>query len=166
MVLSVTGKHMDRIQKILRSGTVVFHFYRYWWEGFEAGEADLQSLLATFPDPDPSRVFSSVACTIAILEAGIAPRHQAVELPRAAASQKGLLRGKSFWDVLMSLASAGPLAYQTYSYMHRADLYRLELDAALRAKLAAAVTLAPRNLRKDLAAIGTAEQLIFVCPRT
>ena len=46
MVLSVTGKQPERIRQILRSGTVVFHFYRYWWEGFEAGEAELQALLA------------------------------------------------------------------------------------------------------------------------
>ncbi len=34
MVLSVTGKDVARIKQILRSGTVVFHFYRYWWTGF------------------------------------------------------------------------------------------------------------------------------------
>jgi hypothetical protein len=36
MVLSVTGKDLARVRQILRSGTVVFHFYRYWWQGFEA----------------------------------------------------------------------------------------------------------------------------------
>src|ERR1700676_1344415 len=53
MVLSVTGKDAARVRQILRSGTVVFHFYRYWWEGFEVDEAELAALLAHFPDPDP-----------------------------------------------------------------------------------------------------------------
>ncbi len=57
MVLSVTGKEPERIRQILRSGTVVFHFYRYWWQGFEIAEAELAPLLARFPDPDPSREF-------------------------------------------------------------------------------------------------------------
>ena len=35
MVLSVTGRDLPRVQQILRTGTIVFHFYRYWWQGFE-----------------------------------------------------------------------------------------------------------------------------------
>ena len=57
MVLSVTGKDPERIRQILRSGTVVFHFYRYWWDSLEVGEAELETLLAAFPDADPSRIF-------------------------------------------------------------------------------------------------------------
>ena len=46
MILTVTGKDSARIRQILRSGTVVFHFYKYWWEGFEMSEAELAPLLA------------------------------------------------------------------------------------------------------------------------
>src|ERR1700747_2806304 len=38
MVLSVTGKDPARIRQILHSGSVVFHFYHYWWQGFYASE--------------------------------------------------------------------------------------------------------------------------------
>ena len=48
MVLSVTGKDPERIQQILRSGTVVFHFYRYWWQGFEIAEAELRRTARAF----------------------------------------------------------------------------------------------------------------------
>src|ERR1700688_13903 len=63
MVVSVTGKEPARVRQILHSGTVVFHFSRYRWEGFEVGEAELRPLLDRFPDPDPSRPFSPAACT-------------------------------------------------------------------------------------------------------
>ncbi len=36
MILRVTGKDLPRVQQILRSGTIVYHFYRYWWQGFDA----------------------------------------------------------------------------------------------------------------------------------
>ena len=57
MIVGVTGKNIDRIQTLLRSGTVVFHSYRYWWEGFEAETGDLQRLLATFPGQIPAGYF-------------------------------------------------------------------------------------------------------------
>ena len=56
MVLAVTGKDAARVQQILRSGTTVFHFYRYWWPAVEAGEDELAPLLAEFPDPDRKSV--------------------------------------------------------------------------------------------------------------
>src|SRR5208283_1906278 len=39
MILSVTGKDAHRIAQILRSGSVVYHGYRYWWPAFEADNA-------------------------------------------------------------------------------------------------------------------------------
>jgi len=168
MVLSVTGKEPGRIRQIFRSGTVVFHFYRYWWEGFEASEADLQALLARFPDSDPSRAFRADACSKAFIvsETQGSPRHFSIEIDRAAASHKRFMRRRSFWDALLAAARAGPPGYDSYSYMYHADLYRLETSAVLRSNLAAAAaSLAPRELRRELVGINEATHLIFACPR-
>jgi hypothetical protein len=169
MILSVTGKEPERIRQILRSGTVVFHFYRYWWQGFEVAEPDLQLLLAQFPDSDPARAFRADACTKAFIasEAASSPRHCSLEVARAATSRKRFLRRRSFWDALLAAAAAGPLLYDGYSYMHHADLFCLEPTADLRARLgAAAESFAPRDLRRELAAVNDATQVIFACSRT
>ncbi|HEY1866399.1 MAG TPA: hypothetical protein VGG55_04950, partial [Candidatus Acidoferrales bacterium] len=168
MVLSVTGKEPERIRQILRSGTVVFHFYRYWWQGFEVGEDELQALLAQFPDSDPARAFRAAACTKAFIASEVSsPRHFSIEIARAAASRKRFLRRRSFWAALLAAAVAGPLAYDVYSYMHHADLFRLELTAGTRANLVdAAASLAPRDLRRELTAVSEATHVLFACSRT
>ena len=60
MVLSVTGKDSTRIKQILRSGTVVFHFYRYWWSGFDIDEAELTEILARYVIETDDGAFVSV----------------------------------------------------------------------------------------------------------
>jgi hypothetical protein len=166
MILSVTGKDTARIRVILKSGTVVFNFYRYWWEGLDVGDAELDSLLAQFPDPDPTRPFAAAACTLALAESGATPRGPTLELPRDTMSHKGLFQRRSFWDALLAAAAAGPLAYHAYSYAHHADLYRLDLTDNLRAQLtAAAASLAPRALRQGLRPLAQAAHISFVCPR-
>ncbi len=168
MVLSVAGKEPERIRQILRSGTVVFHFYRYWWTGFEVAEAELQALLAQFPDSDSTRAFRAQLCNKAFLvsEPANSPRHFSLEIDRAAASRKRFLRRRNFWDALLAAAAIGPPAYDGYSYMHHADLYRIELTAGLRDSLAAAAaSLAPRELRRELAALNIATHVIFACSR-
>jgi hypothetical protein len=166
MVLSVTGKEPERIRQILRSGTVVFHFYRYWWHGFEIAEPELAPLLARFPDPDPSRQFRIENCSAALIEDNAKPPRVLFEIERAVASRTGLFRRRSFWDALSSAAAAGPVGYQSYSYSRRADLYRLELGDEQREALAAAAARAPRNLRRELAALERAARIVFVCPRS
>jgi hypothetical protein len=168
MVLSVTGKEPDRIRQILRSGTVVFHYYRYWWRGFEVAEAELAPLLARFPDPDPSRQFRIENCTVALLEDNSKPPRVLIDIERAAASRTSLFRRRSFWDALASAAAAaeGPAAYHGYSYARRADLYRLELSHEQRAALLAAAARAPRSLRRELAVLERASRIVFVCPRS
>ena len=166
MVLSVTGKDAARIKQILRSGTVVFHFYRYWWTGFEIDAGELNGLLARFPDPDPSREFRDADCTMIAIESGATPPRPAVEIQQETISHSGLFRRRSFWDALLAEVSVNPVTYSGYSFGHRADLYRLELTAESRARLgAAAASLAPRAMRKDLQAIGGAARVIFICPR-
>ena len=173
LVLSVTGKHPARIRLILRSGSVSFHTYRYWWDGFQVEEQELDALLARFPDPEPSREFRAQACTAALVEAGSSalrsessPPRPVLELDRAGASRTRLFRRRSFWDALLAAAAPATLAYDGYSYVWRADLYRLDLSGELRALLdAAAKSLATRNLRRDLRALDRASHIVFVCPR-
>jgi hypothetical protein len=166
MVLSVTGKDTARIRQILRSGTVVFHFYRYWWTGFDIDETELGGFLARFPDSDPSREFRNTECTIVAIESGATPPRPAVEIPRQAISRARLFRRRSFWDALLAEVSSSRVSYQGYSFAHRADLYRLELAPESRARLAAAAaSLAPRAMRKELQAIGHAARVVFICPR-
>ena len=166
MVLSVTGKDAARIRQIFRSGTVVFHFYRYWWTGFDVDETELRGLLARFPDPDPSREFRSADCTLVAIESGAMPPRPILEVQKAAISQRRLFRRGSFWDALLAETASAPVTYHGYSFAHRADLYGLDLSAEARARLfAAAASLAPRAMRKDLQAIGGAARVVFICPR-
>src|SRR5579883_3052625 len=70
MVVSVAGKDPARVQQIVRSGTVVYHGYRYWWEALSAEISELERLLVTFPDDDPSRPFVPQEATAVLLEMG------------------------------------------------------------------------------------------------
>ena len=166
MILGVTGKDVARIRLILHSGTLVYNFYRYWWESLDASDAELAALLAPFPDSDPTRPFDPRACTLAVAESGDAKRHAPLELSRSALSHKGFLQRRSFWDALLAAAVAGPLTYQSYSYLHRGDVYRLDLtEAAAKQLSAAADSLAPRGQRQSLHAIAQAAHILFACPR-
>jgi hypothetical protein len=167
MILSVTGKDATRIRQILHSGTVVYHFFRYSWAGFDADEAELSAELTRFPDADPSRPFDAGNCTMAIFESGGAhPRHL-LELDRSAGSKRRLFRGKSFWERLIEIAADGKPAYQNYSFGQRADLYKLDLNGRNIMEIAeAAKRLAPGNLRSALRILPGASRILFVCPRT
>jgi hypothetical protein len=167
MVLSVTGKDAARIRQIFRSGTVVFHFYRYWWTGFDVDETELRGLLARFPDPDPSREFRSADCTLVAIESGATPPRPTLEVQKAAISRRRLFLRRSFWDALLAETASASVTYHGYSFAHRADLYGLDLSTEARARLAAAAaSLAPRAMRKELQAIGGAARVVFICPRT
>jgi hypothetical protein len=165
LVLGVTGKHPDRVRQILRAGSVSFHAYHYSWAGFQVEDQELNALLARFPSPDPLRSFRPEACTAALVEGGSPPR-PLLDLERAAVSRKRFLRGRSFWDLLLTAAASGPLEYDGYSYQWRADLYRLALGDALAASLLAdAKSLAPRDMVRNLRALERATRIVFVCPR-
>jgi hypothetical protein len=170
MVLAVTGKDLPRIQQILRSGTVVFHSYRYWWEGFEADATALNEILArypdSFPESDPSRPFRADRCTEAILESSGSPARHSLRLRRDAAAKRKLLRARSFWDCLMSLARDAAPEYREYSYALRGDLYSMALAPPQVAELARdAAQYAPRTLRAELANLSAMAQVTFLCPR-
>jgi hypothetical protein len=176
MIVAVTGKDPQRVQRILRSGTVVFHSYRYWWQGFDAEPDKLAEILARYPDANPARPFRPEDCTEAIFESRAtsapdpllqtsAPRHS-LRLRREDASRKRLFRSRSPWDALMDLARLTPPVYREYSYALRADIYILQPTAAQLTRLARdAAQFSPRALRRHHAILPSVSQVVFVCPR-
>ncbi len=166
MIVSVTGKDPHRVQQILRSGTIVFNSYRYWWDSIDSAPAELATLLSAYPDADPSRPFRQENCTGVILEsAGTPPRHS-LRLTRTEASRKRFFRSRSLWDVLLDLTLEHAPAYREYSYAHRADVYALPLDPAAIASLKQqAAQYAPRALVTQLTIIPHTSLVKFLCPR-
>src|SRR5258708_33859257 len=100
---------------------------------------------------DPSRTFDADKCTMAIFaKGGPHPRHL-LELDRSAGQKRRIFRGKSFWERLGEIAANEKPVYQNYSYGHRADLYRLDLNAENILAIAhAAKRLATRKLKDAL----------------
>jgi hypothetical protein len=166
MVLCVTGRDLPRVQQILRTGTLVFHFYRYWWQGFETDATELSAVLAEFPVDDPSRAFSSAACTSVVLESAVKAR-SGLDVKKVDADHKSLFASQSLWEYLLSLAAPPPeIKYVGYSFARRADLYRVELNAEQAARSQRdAAKLAPRPLRGAIETLGAVARVVFVCPR-
>ncbi|MGH9712771.1 MAG: hypothetical protein ACRD5M_05670 [Candidatus Acidiferrales bacterium] len=175
MIVSVTGKDLQRIQQILRSGTIVFHSYRYWWQGIDVEAENVSEILTRYPDSDPARPFRTEDCTEVILDSGnpsagdmmaaTVPRHT-LRLRRADASLKRLFRSRSLWSTLVDLARENAPAYREYSYALRGDLYILHPSAEQIARLARdAAGVTPRSLRVHLAFLPAVSQITFVCPR-
>lgn len=164
MILAVTGKDSERVRQVLRSGTAVFHFYRYWWQGFDADAEELARLLAEFPDAQPDRAFRMDECTLAHLEA--APGRAGLRLERHQAAKRRLLRRSSLWDCLADLAGRHPPRYSHYSYGQRADCFVAALapddwPQTQRALL----RYAPRSLRRAVAALPAIARVNYFCPR-
>jgi hypothetical protein len=166
MVVSVAGKDLARVQKILSAGTVVFHSFRYWWTGFEADAASLREILQKYPDADPSRAFRAEDCAEVILESSGTPPRHSLRIRREEAGKRRLLRSRSFWDNLMNLARNAAPTYREYSYSQHGDIYALSLTPEQIARLAREATRsAPRTLRADLAVLSAISQIVFVCTR-
>lgn len=166
MILSVAGKDARRVRQLLHSGTVVYHFYRYSWDGFDVGEAELAAALAKFPDADPSRPFPPRFCTNAVFDdAGPRPRHL-LDLTRASASKRRFLRRHNFWDGLLEIAEQEGPYYQKYSYSRHADLYCLDLDGESTSRIEeAASRLATAKVRSAMRVLPSTASILFVCPR-
>ncbi len=166
MVVQVAGKDANRVQKILSAGTVVFHSFRYWWTGFDADSAALSEILKKYPDADPQRAFRAEDCSEVTLESSGSPPRHSLRIRRSEGSKRRLLRSRTFWDRLMSLARAAAPSYREYSYARRGDIYSLPLSPVQVAHLAdEAARSAPRALRADLALLPAMSQVIFLCPR-
>jgi hypothetical protein len=174
MIVQVAGKDAARVQQILRAGTIVFHSFRYWWQGFDPDAAALAEILAQYPDAEPSRSFRSADCVEVILESSGSPPRHSLRISKESATKASplqkiarALRNKpSFWQVLMNLAEGAHPRYREYSYTRRADLYSIALSPAQIARLAhEAAHHAPRTLRAELLDPPAISQIVFVCAR-
>jgi len=123
-ILAVTGKDESRVGDLLLRGSLVNGASRFRWQGWQSDLEEVRELLATFPDPDPSRPFDAARCQRAILRGGL----RVIDLPREAAARKGLFQRATFWDALMGVASEGAVVYAGYSYRERSDRYVKELS--------------------------------------
>ena len=167
MVVSVAGKNATRVQQIFRSGTVVYHGYRYWWEPLAADAAEIENLLIPFPEDDPSRPFVPNEAGAVLLEMGGGTQRAVGELSRSEASEKRLFAKQSPWDILLAYASSRPARYERYDHSRKADLFRLAVpfDQA-QSLLAAMLEAAPRKLRQRWSTLRPPAAVTFLCPRT
>jgi hypothetical protein len=124
-MLAITGKDELRICEFLKRGSMLSGASRFRWVGWEVEREPLRELLATFPDPDPSRPFDPRRCSRAVLRGGKLP----IEIPRESAGRKSFFHRDAFWEVLMEMAANGAV-YGGYSYRDRADRFFRDLAFA------------------------------------
>ena len=174
MVVQVAGKDSHRVAQILRAGTITFHSYRYWWDGFSPEAEPLREILDTYPDANPSRPFAPDKCTAVVLESSGSPPRHSLRITREEASKKrgflGFFSSGNFWEALMKFGidsgSRNKLHYREYSYALRADLYARTLTAEEVVRLAGdANRYAPRELRTELIGLPSVSQIVMVCAR-
>jgi hypothetical protein len=176
MIVQVAGKDPARVQQILRAGTVVFHSFRYWWQGFDPDAPALAEVLAQYPDADPARPFRAADCTEVILESSGSPPRHSLRITKESAAKssplqkiaRALRHQPSFWQILMNFAEAAQPRprYREYSYTRRGDLYSIALTPAQIARLAQeAARHAPGTLRAELLEPPAISQIVFLCPR-
>jgi hypothetical protein len=166
MILRVTGRDEPRVHQILRSGTVVYHFYRYWWQGFDADGASLSALLAEFPADEPQRPFREADCKTILMDPAAAGR-RAIEIEQGESGRKPLFAARSFWDCLLAYAKSPRVSYANYSFDRTGDLYQVSLEPEHRVALAKDATrLAARPVRAKLEIAGEIAKLTYICPRS
>lgn len=162
MVVSVTGKNVSRVQQILRSGTVVYNGFRYWWDGFPSDVDELTQLFAHFPDDDPSRPFKPSLVTSISLEIGGGTQRSLVTVTPREGSAKRLFHKLSPWEILINAAHDLPPRYEKYSHAEHADVYRLHLSPELAVSvLKEVLNAAPRRLRAKLATLQPPAAILF-----
>jgi hypothetical protein len=144
-MLGVTGKDQVRIHELLLRGSLVSGASRFRWTGWDVDLENLQELLATFPDPEPSRSFAAANCTRATLRGG----RQPIEITREAGARKGLFQRATFWETLMKVITCGSPSYAGYSYRERADRYLREFTHDELAQLRAASGLVRYTILSD-----------------
>ncbi|HYW65611.1 MAG TPA: hypothetical protein VFB10_02805 [Candidatus Dormibacteraeota bacterium] len=167
MVVSIAGKDIARVQQIFRIGTAVYHGYRYWWDGIEAEASEVATLLAPFPDDNPSLPFEPSKATAVLLEIGGGAQCHVVEILREEALQTKFLGRLSPWQVLLQSAASHTARYEKYSHARRADLFRISLPYDQAQQLVAALLeAAPRSLRHRWSTLHPPAAITFVCPRS
>ena len=125
------GPDAARAREVLRRGSLVSGASRLRWEPLETTHEEVAAALARLPGPEPSRPLDAARC-IRLVLAGPADR---IELDRATAARKRLLRARSFWDDLLRMLPACQPEYVGYLYRERADHYRVPLAPEQRAAL-------------------------------
>ncbi len=166
MVVSIAGKDGARVQQIFRSGTAVYNGYRYWWESIVAETAEIDALLAPFPDDDPTRTFEPSKATTALLEFGGGTQRHVAEITRKEASARKFLGKLTPWQALLQNVASHPARYEKYSHARRADLFRISLPYADAQQLVAALLeAAPRNLRHRWSNLKPPATITFLIPR-
>jgi hypothetical protein len=93
--------------------------------------SEIVGLLASYPDPAPTRPFEAALCQRAVLRG---PGTQ-IELTRDAARKRKLFRRTTYWDIVMDAVRAAAPAYVDYSYKERADHYRARLSPSAASSL-------------------------------
>jgi hypothetical protein len=155
--LGVAGKNVVRLQEILHRGSLVSGESRLRWEGFPADPAELEAILATFPDPDPARSFDPRRCFHVQLLAG----REKLEMSRKIGAKRRLFRRRTFWDALMEIGRAAQ--YVEYSYKLRCDRYRLRLDLGQLGAVQRGAALLPyQKLREKIGGAGYDSAEFFV----
>ena len=166
LVVSVVGKDPVRVQQIFRTGSVIYNGYRYSWEPLVAGPSELETLLAKFPDDDPTRTFDPAHAVAVLFEIGGGTQRNIVEVTRKEAADKRLFAKISSWGLLLQQAAVIQPRYETYSHGRKADLFRLTLPfEQAQQLLAALLDAAPRALRHRWSTLRPPAALTFVCPR-
>ena len=156
VLLSTTGKDMPRIQELLRRGSIVHGLSRYRWQAIDLGVEELRSIVASFPDPDPSISFRAEHCTQIVL-IGSTTR---LPLPKDAAAKRRLFKRRSFWDKLLE-ATPSP-GYVNYSYREKADIFRAPIAPGHVREAASLLTYSTLVRQLESATIETIE---FFVPR-
>lgn len=136
-ILATTGKDNQRVREVLLRGAVVQGASRFRWQSLNAGNADLDAVLRTFPDADRTRPFRPADC----LGVRIRGSRHIIELPRQIAAKRRFLKRRSFWDALLAVAHNSLPEYVDYSYRTRSDEYRVRLSLADAAALRNAASL-------------------------
>jgi hypothetical protein len=124
MILPSSGKDVARICRQIESGNLVAGASRLRWEGWTAEPGDVEAILASFPNPEPTIAFCLPRCT----SLALCGPYTRIELTRESASKHRFLRRSSFWDQITDLTSLSPPVYRDYSYRDRADVFRIALD--------------------------------------
>jgi hypothetical protein len=166
LVVSVVGKDAERVRKTLQKGTVVYNGYRYRWEPLAAEPAEVEALVAPFPEDDPSRPFDPEKISEILFESGGGTQRSLAEITASEAGEKKLFAKASALDALKSFAAANPPHYEKYSHARRADLFRVTLAFETGQQLLAAMLeTAPLALRRRWNTLRPPAVLTFVCPR-
>ncbi|HMD41550.1 MAG TPA: hypothetical protein VKH45_00620 [Candidatus Acidoferrum sp.] len=166
MVVRVTGKNASRVQQIFQSGTVIYNGYRYWWESLRADLTEIQNLLISFPEDDPSISLDRSKAIAVLFETGGGTQLHVIEISREEASEKRLFAVTTPWKIIVEQSAAFPARYEKYSHARKADLHRVSLPfASAQHLLASMLQSAPRARRNRWSTLRPPAALLFLSPR-